>query len=52
MPFKGILILVGTGLIVGALPMWPYARKWGFHPSGWLSVSLLVFITLLLCRLF
>lgn len=52
MPIKGILILVGTGLIIGTLPVWPYAKKWGFYPSGWLSFSLLVFIGLLLCRLF
>lgn len=52
MPAKGILILVVTGLIIGFLPVWPYAKKWGFYPSGWLSVSLLIFIVLLLCRLF
>ena len=51
MPIKGISILVMTGLIIAVLPVWPYARKWGFQPSGWLSVSLLVFIALLLCRI-
>jgi len=49
---EGILILATTGLIIGFLPVWPYARKWGFHPSGWLSLCLLVFITLVLCRMF
>jgi hypothetical protein len=52
MPSKGILILVMTGMIIGALPVWPYAKKWGFYPSGWLSLSLIVFIGLLLCGLF
>ena len=52
MPYKGILILVLLGVIVGLLPMWPYARKWGYAPSGWLSLSLFVFIGLLLCGVF
>ena len=52
MPIKGILILVMTALIVGTLPVWPYAKEWGFRPSGWLSLSLFVFIGLVLCRLF
>jgi len=52
MPVKGILILVMTGMVIGALPVWPYAKRWGFYPSAWLSVTLLVFIGLLLFRLF
>jgi hypothetical protein len=52
MPFKGILILVVLGLIIGLLPMWPYASKWGYSPSGWHCLSLLVFIGLLLCGIF
>jgi hypothetical protein len=52
MAINGILILVTLGIIVGLLPMWPYAKKWGFHPSGWLSLSLLVFIGLLLAGVF
>ena len=51
MPFKGILILVMVGAIVGLLPMWPYARRWGYTLSGLLSISLLVFIGLLLCHI-
>jgi hypothetical protein len=50
MPFNGIVILVVLGMIFGLLPMWPYARRWGYSPSGWLGVSLLVFIGLLLCK--
>jgi hypothetical protein len=52
MPFKGILILVVLGMIVGVLPMWPYAKRWGYSPSGWLSLSLLVFIGLMLFGIF
>jgi hypothetical protein len=52
MSAKGILILAMVGLIIGALPVWPYAKRRGFYPSGWLSVTLLIFIGLLLCGLF
>ena len=49
---KGILILVMLGMVIGALPVWPCTKKWGFRPSGWLGLSLLIFIALVLCRLF
>jgi len=52
MAINGILILVMLGTIVGLLPMWPYARRWGYIPSGFLSFSLLVFIGLLLAGVF
>jgi hypothetical protein len=52
MAIKGILILLTLGTIVGFLPMWPYAKKWGYTPSGWLSLSLVVFIGLLLAGVF
>jgi len=40
------------GLIISALPVWPYAKEWGFRPSAWLCLSLLIFIGLVLFRLF
>jgi hypothetical protein len=48
MPIYGVLILVTLTAIVALLPMWPYARKWGFAPSGWASMDLLIFIGLVL----
>ena len=38
-----ILIL----LLLGALPTWPYSGGWGYYPSGWLGLILLVVIVLL-----
>lgn len=49
---KGILILVMLAMVIGALLIWPDAKKWGFRPSGWLSLSLLIYIGLVLCGLF
>ena len=52
MPINGILILGVLVIILGILPIWPYAKKWGYYPSGWLGLSLAIFIGLLLCGVF
>jgi sporulation protein YlmC with PRC-barrel domain len=35
-------------LLLGALPVWPYSRRWGYFPSGILGVLLVILIVLLL----
>ena len=43
------ILLIGLTLIIlGALPAWPYSRKWGFVPSGITGAALLVLLLLLL----
>jgi len=34
-------------LLLGALPVWPYASNWGYYPSGGLGLVLIVLIVLL-----
>jgi hypothetical protein len=43
-----ILITVLVLLLIGALPSWPHAAKWGAYPSGLLGVVLVIVIVLLL----
>ena len=43
-----ILIVLLILLLLGAIPMWPYSRDWGYYPGGLLGVVLLVVIVLLL----
>ena len=43
-----ILIVVLVLLVVGAIPTWPYSRQWGYFPSGFLGVALLVLLILAL----
>jgi hypothetical protein len=43
-----ILIVVLVLLLLGAIPMWPHSREWGYYPGGILGVVLLVVIILLL----
>ena len=41
-----ILIVILILLMLGALPSWPYARGWGYGPSGILGVLLVVVLIL------
>ena len=43
-----ILIIILVLILIGALPTWPYARSWGYYPSGLLGIVLIVLIILLL----
>lgn len=41
-----ILFIILILLLLGAVPVWPYNREWGYWPGGLLGV--IVFILLLL----
>jgi hypothetical protein len=43
-----ILLIILILLLIGALPTWPYSRKWGYFPSGGLGLILLIVIILML----
>jgi hypothetical protein len=43
-----ILIVVLVLLLVGAIPSWPHSRSWGYFPSGFLGLALLVLLILVL----
>jgi len=43
-----ILIVILVLLLVGALPTWPHSAKWGYYPSGGLSLVLLILLILVL----
>ena len=43
-----ILLIVLVLLLIGALPVWPYSRRWGYSGTGLLGILLLVLILALL----
>jgi hypothetical protein len=43
-----ILLIVLLLLLIGAVPRWPHSRGWGYGPSGFLAVILVVLIVLVL----
>ena len=43
-----ILIILGVLMLLGAVPVWPHSRSWGYGPSGGLGLVLVIVIVLLL----
>jgi len=48
MGLGNILLIVAILLLIGVLPAWPHARRWGYGPTGIFGVVLLVVIVLFL----
>jgi hypothetical protein len=46
-----ILLIVLIVLLVGAVPSWPYSRRWGYGPSGVLGLLLVILLVLLLFQM-
>ncbi len=47
-----ILLIILILLLLGVIPTWPYSRRWGYRPGGFIGVLLLVVIILLILRVF
>jgi Protein of unknown function (DUF3309) len=47
-----ILLIILVLLLLGAVPAWPYSRRWGYGPSGGIGLILLIVIILLLLHVF
>ncbi|MEF3077362.1 DUF3309 family protein [Methylobacter sp. Wu1] len=43
-----ILLIILVLILLGAVPIWPYSRGWGYGPSSILGLVLVVFLILLL----
>jgi len=43
-----ILLIIAIVLLLGAVPAYPYSRRWGYGPSGALSIIVIILIILLL----
>jgi Protein of unknown function (DUF3309) len=43
-----LLLILLIILLVGGLPAWPYARNWGYGPSGVIGLIIVVVLVLLL----
>ncbi len=43
-----ILLVILILLLLGALPTFPYSRRWGYGPSGAIGLIVVVVIVLLL----
>jgi hypothetical protein len=44
MTTNALLLIILLLLLIGALPLYPYSRGWGYYPSGIVAVILVVAI--------
>lgn len=42
-----LLLIFLILVLIGALPTWPYSRSWGYYPSGFSLVIVLVVLFLM-----
>ena len=45
-----VLLIVVLLLLLGALPVYPHSRNWGYYPSGGLGLILIILLILVLLR--
>lgn len=43
-----ILIILLILALLGSVPVWPYSASWGYFPSGFLGIILIVLIIMAL----
>ena len=48
MTLTTLLVIVLVLILIGALPVYPYSREWGYYPSGTLAVVVAVVALMLL----
>ncbi|MBI3897093.1 MAG: DUF3309 domain-containing protein [Gammaproteobacteria bacterium] len=48
MTINTLLLIIIVLLLIGALPVYPYSRGWGYYPSGLLTTVLVVVLVLAL----
>ncbi|WP_036255357.1 DUF3309 family protein [Methylocapsa acidiphila] len=50
MSLSTVILIIVILLLLGAIPSWPYSRRWGYAPSGALGAILLIVVIVLLAR--
>lgn len=48
MSVGGILFIILILMLVGAFPVWPHSRNWGYYPTGGIGLVTIVILILLL----
>jgi hypothetical protein len=44
MSIETILLVLLVVFLIGAIPVWPHSRPWGYAPSGIFTLLLVVFL--------
>jgi hypothetical protein len=48
MTLTSLLVILLVLILIGALPVYPYSREWGYYPSGTLALVVAVVALMLL----
>jgi hypothetical protein len=48
MTLTTLLVILLVLILIGALPVYPYSREWGYYPSGTLAIVVAVVALMLL----
>ena len=43
-----VLLVIVILMLLGALPAWPHSKKWGYYPTGGLTMIALILLILIL----
>jgi Protein of unknown function (DUF3309) len=43
-----MLVVLLALILLGAIPVWPHSRNWGYRPSGGVGLVLVILVILLL----
>ncbi len=43
-----ILLIILILLLLGAIPTWPHSRSWGYRPSGFVGIIVIIVVILVL----
>ena len=52
MTISTILIVILILMLLGAVPVWPYSRGWGYRPTGVIGALFLIVLILALMQVF
>lgn len=44
---REIILIILVLVLIGSVPAWPYSRAWGYGPSGFLIIILVIVLALL-----
>ena len=48
MTLTALLVILLVLVLIGALPVYPYSRDWGYYPSGTLAVIVAIVALMLI----
>ncbi|MFA7173896.1 MAG: DUF3309 family protein [Kiritimatiellia bacterium] len=43
-----LLLIILILMLIGALPTWPHSKRWGYYPSGGLTLVITIILILIL----